>query len=331
MLELKQLSSDNFQHFLTLLMERGEAPEDYYRWKYLLQPSLGHPTGFIAYIDKKPAGCIGIINRTYHADDGNDYPATWFADWFVNDNVRGKGVGELLMKEVRKISSYNFGVPGPAKAQKVCKHAGYAEIQGFAQYTLYIKPFRCGYNRFAGSPGVKYLRGIKNVLFSAPVKLNLLMAQKFDGFTLGIPNEEQWSTRTNKLTERTYLKRTDDFLQWVTSMPVSVPTNRLWWSINSDELYSCGYLETDYWGLKRAVVIDLQAHQLEESIWNITITLSQAGADWVTFCYFDKSLSLKYWTKTSLPLHAATPTLTDRLHLTDLDKDSSWRSFLFAS
>ena len=56
MLEIKELSMQNFSHFLNLLLKRGEAPEDFYQWKYLHQPINNFPTGFIAYFDSVPLG-----------------------------------------------------------------------------------------------------------------------------------------------------------------------------------------------------------------------------------------------------------------------------------
>jgi GNAT superfamily N-acetyltransferase len=332
MLKLKPLEQSNFHHLVNLLMERGEAPEDYYRWKYLSQPSNGKPTGYVAYLNNALVGCIGIINRIYHAEDGKEYPATWFADWFVSDSARGKGIGEALMKEVFKNTPYNFGIPGPLKAQVVCKQAGYTSLPGLFHYSLYINSFRCGFKRFGGSFLVKFLRGSKSIFFSLPIMIKFLSIQKRkSSFTFGFPNEQQWEKQMVKLNSETpRLKRSIDFITWIGQMPISTNGKRSWWSIEYVDLFACGFIETDFWGLRRSIIFDIQSEKVEKSVWQIAAALSEQGVDWITFCYFDKSLSLKHWTKSALPLHVVAETSISKLHMADLDKDSSWRNFLFA-
>lgn len=330
MLEIVQLDENNFPHFIKLLHQRGEAPEDYYRWKYLEQPANSQPTGFIAYLEHEPVGCIGIINRTFCATDGKDYPATWFADWFVTKSVRGKGIGELLMSEVRKKASYNFGVPGPRQAQVVCKKSGYNEMPGFSQYSFYVNSFRCGYKRFAGSGLVKFLRGVRSGLFSLPAKLNF-HSKNFSELIIKLQNEESNTVDSSKgFVNNQCLKRNTEFMHWLKRMPVAEPAKRQWWCITMQTVYAFGYIETDFWGLRKAVILDIHATSISECIWNISYTLSKVGVDWILISYFMKSLTLKHWSKTAIPLYAATPKPLDGLHLTDLDKDSSWRNFLFA-
>lgn len=330
MVSLLKLNYSNFEDFLSLLRNRGEAPEDYYRWKYLEQPTYGHPSGFIAYIDNKSVGCIGIINRMYRGKDGKDRSATWFADWFVNDTARGQRIGEALMREVCKTSDFNFGIPGPVKAQHVCKQANYKPIEGFVEHTLYIKPFRCGYKRFAGSGLKKKLRGLKNVLFSLSSLLKLSLTKQKFSLKVGFPDTTQWVKRYGQVSEKISFARNDGFLNWFKNMPLAPGSDRLWWSVDHAEVFACGFIETDFWGLRKVVIVDLYSAEPEKSLWEIAATLSKENVDWISLCYFDKQLTLKYWSRMSLPLHYSITNSIADFHFTSVDKDSSWRSFLFA-
>src|SRR6266487_3327399 len=151
MLLIKELNEGNFVDFLELLKQRGEAPEDYYRWKYLTQVMDYYPTGFVAYIGNEPVGCIGNINRTYVDADGNEYPATMFADWYITELARGKGIGVSLMKQVAFLSPFGFGIPGPANAQVVAKKAGYIPQTGYYEVSIPCLPFKFGFRKYKGN------------------------------------------------------------------------------------------------------------------------------------------------------------------------------------
>jgi GNAT superfamily N-acetyltransferase len=167
MVEIKELSEQNFGHFLNLLLERGEAPEDYYKWKYLQQPNNFFPIGFIAYLDIVPVGCIGIINKVYMDENLIEHPATWFADWFVSENARGKGVGIALMRKVYELSKYAFGIPGPKNAQLVAKKAGYIPQERFLEVLLPCKSIKFGFFRYKDFIGKRIMRAIAlGVIFS---------------------------------------------------------------------------------------------------------------------------------------------------------------------
>lgn len=329
MLELQPLGNRNFPHFITLLKERGEAPEDYYRWKYLAQPVQNLPTGFIAYLQGNPVGCIGIINRIICTAEGNEYPATWFADWFVSDVARGKGIGEKLMQEVRKASPYNFGIPGPLKAQKVCSSAGYALMPGVQEeITIYIRPFKCGYLRGNGSQLKRLFRGLKNLLIFFPriFKIQLSSSARYSQNSFLDYNALAFYSLTS-VNSSNSLKRTKETLVWLSLMPVSVTAERKWWTIQGEEFYCWGFFEKDFWGLRKATIFEVVSRQkMDKLISVICKTLSRNGIDTLKFLSKADHISPNVY-KYRIPVFYAGPELSEEFVLSYLDKESAWREF----
>ena len=331
MLELKPLGIDNFQHFLSLLTERGEAPEDYYRWKYLDQPAYGCPTGFIAYVDNKPAGCIGIINRRYRANDGKDYPATWFADWFVSSSARGLGIGETLMQKVRSLAVYNFGSPGPVKAQQVCANAGYTSMRSnYEEVIVYLRPFRCGYLRGKGSLLQRFLRGVKSFMISSPAIIRLSWFESASFNKISGPDPDLLVP--GYLIDSDFsicLNRTHEFVSWLSQMPAKTSSGRYWWTIHEKDFFCWGFSETDFWGLQKTTVFEVVSNRnqrVEVSIFNKTLLRNKIDA----VKYISKSglnntiASYKY----PLSVFYNGPHLPIKFVISCLDKESSWRELL---
>lgn len=330
MVTLAKLTSANFKDFLNLLVERGEAPEDYYRWKYLDQPSNGKPTGFIAYLDDQPVGCIGIINRTYQAIDHQENSASWFADWFLTEKSRGKGIGKLLMENVRRSASYNFGIPGPTTAQRVCLSAGYKPMPQAYDTILYLQPFRCGYYRGNGSYLKRYLRGLKNVLTSLPVTF------KFGFKEPAIFNRHE-RFNYNKIIEASQisgevsqsLQRNEAFVNWISSMPISENSKRFWWTIRGSDFFCWGFSEKDFWGLNKAQIFEIiSVRNKEDYISIICKTLVEQSMDFIKYvsesCNHHSNAIYQY----PLPIYYCGPELPNKFYLSSLDKESSWREFI---
>jgi hypothetical protein len=329
MLEIIQLDKKNFNDFRTLLLQRGEAPEDYYRWKYLMQPFNDRPTGLIAYLDGKPVGCIGIINRIYCTAEGKEYPATWFADWFVNDLARGKGIGEMLMQEVRKASSYNFGIPGPLKAQQVCSSAGYSLMPGVQEeVTIYIRPFKCGYFRGNGSQLKRLIRGLKNLLIFFPriLKIQLSSSARYSQNSF-LDYNALASYSLTSVNSSNSLKRTKETLVWLSLMPVGATSERKWWTIQGEQFYCWGFFEKDFWGLRKATIFEVVSRQkIDELISVICKTLSKNGIDMLKFLSSADHLRPNVY-KYRIPVFYAGSKLPEEFVLSFLDKESVWREF----
>lgn len=125
MIEIKEINSNNFEDFYNLLAHRGAASKSFYEWKYLENPVQKFPFGFIAYDGNKPCGCMGCISRIFIDSDGNQQYATWFADWYVLPEHRGKGIGIQMQKKIFNLSDFAFGITNPKPAQLIAAKAGY--------------------------------------------------------------------------------------------------------------------------------------------------------------------------------------------------------------
>lgn len=333
MLVVKRLDKKNFQHFLTLLEERGEAPVDYYEWKYLKQPYSNCVKGFVAYNDNNPIGCIGVINRVYQSADGNTQPITWFADWYVNKQGRGLGVGLELMKAVRSETSLGFGIPGPQLAQIVCQKAGYMTFSGFYEGTVYLRPFICGYKRGGGSIGKRIVRGFWSALKSIPTQIDIVRHNS-KRFQRGFPSHDQITHFQSKfISEKGCLIRDELMMQWMKIIPTSVESNRFWWSIEEEKFYSWGYVERDFWGLNRVHIMDVFSHDFKPEFYTIIgATLLRQGADMMKFITCSTSTLQKYVAFEKLPLHVSgEASAINGIYLAGLDKESSWREFVMYS
>lgn len=287
--EILPLTNENFNDFLSLLRQRGEAPEDYYIWKYLKQPYSFFPVGFIAYIEDSPVGCIGIINKIYIDQDGQPHPATWFADWFLTKQSRGKGVGKKLMECVRNVAPYNFGIPGPSLAQKVCLGAGYKYVPGFSDSLFYLRPFICGFNRGKGSRLKKIFRGIKYFIIS--FSSTLIFFFKESAYFSKYEDPKKLTNDILKfcsITLNTFLS-TEDFISWICAMPAKANSKRYWWIINGNGYYCWGFTENDFWGLKKAQILDfVSTKNIEDYFCEICKTLKKQRIDSVRFVIRDK-------------------------------------------
>lgn len=328
MLELKPLDDHNFHHFISLLKERGEAPEDYYRWKYLDQPAHGHPTGFIAYLDSEPIGCIGIINRSYCSEEGKELPVTWFADWFLTKRSRGKGVGKLLMENVRMVAPYNFGIPGPVLAQKVCSSAGYKPMSGIVEAIYYLRPFTCGYYRGNGSYLKRLLRGLK--YFATTFFWTLILAFKKPATFSKSEHRINDIVEISKLysTALPTLQRNEEFINWISLMPTNPKSKRYWWTIYGNGFVCWGFTEKDFWGLTKAQIFDVVSiNNTKDNISEVCKTLKLKGIDLVKCIIHGQNAHVGTTEVHALPVYYCGRELPKMFYLAGLDKESSWREF----
>lgn len=333
MLEIKPLQESNFHAFIALLELRGEAPEDYYRWKYLDQPASGRPTGFMAYWNDKPAGCIGIINRIFRTADGIEEPATWFADWFVLEEARGYGIGVKLMSKINDQAKVNFGIPGPEQAQKTALKANYKYKKGFYDFTFYLKPYRCGYYRFNAGPVKRILRGIKAKLSYRKNSLPHPDPLLVHGWSIGFPSAMEWMNCSEAGSKGSgALVRDIEWIKWISEMPVSVNGKRQWWVIHTASVWACGFVEYDYWGLRKSRILDLfsldKKVSLNELLPCILTVLEKNGHDLASFAFMDNEFKGgAVSTKSILPLYENAEINTEFCYLSALDKESAWREF----
>jgi GNAT superfamily N-acetyltransferase len=245
MVVIKALDKDCFDDILALLLQRGEAPKDFYEWKYLRQEINFFPTGFIAYDGGKAVGCIGVINRVFIDKNGVNQPATWFADWYVSDEARGKGIGLALMKKVHDLSSFSFGIPGPKAAQIIAQKASYLLQENFKEIIIPCQPFFYGFRLYKEGLAKRVLRGVFHKLqmlgYSKASVQEIVNIDEsfFDGLTF----------------EKTGLKKDGVFLKWIYKMPLKKEGDRKWHQIITAVGWLIFFVEKDHRGLTRARVV----------------------------------------------------------------------------
>lgn len=328
MIEVHPLSKNNFNDFILLLQQRGEAPSEYYEWKYLQQPYDFFPTGFIAYDSKKPVGCIGNINRIFVDRSGNEHKATWFADWFVSKAFRGRGIGELLMKSIYDLSDYGCGIPGPAKAQKTAQQAGYLPISLLSEKIFVLNPFTYGYkiksNNFFFiklSYGIylwvrlatfkKTLGGNFNLIFSKPESPEFQVA--YNHFLKEVP----------------HFKRDVKFLNWITGIPFS-KGNSTWWYVNNLNLFTFGTVETQTNGLRVAKIFECFSNSSQVDVLGSVLgVLYNCGIDVVKLVGSKITNEEQNATRLNLPFHVSNLKYYHGAYLSILDKESSWINLQF--
>ncbi len=280
--ELRPLVSGNFCHFIDLLSKRGEVPANYYQWKYLEQPSFGKPTGFIAYLGVEPVGCIGIINRIYLTDDGQQTFATWFADWFVYDGVRGMGVGEKLLRKVAEVSNYSFGIPGPTKAQRLASRVGYQPSE-FDDFYFFLRPFRYARLKFKRD---SYLKAIaRTLIFHFKASQWSLIGRQGEQVAYKVLTRDQFRFALgNAETPRvTGFLLNKEFVEWFGGIPDLPNGKKMFWSFGMGDARSVfGFKEVDNYGLVRATILYLSGETLDKETFRcLNRELKKDGIDYL--------------------------------------------------
>lgn len=319
MIEIKELSEQNFSHFLNLLSERGEAPKDFYQWKYLHQPYTFFPTGFIAYLDNVPVGCIGIINKIYVDENLVEHPATWFADWFVNDKARGKGIGLALMKKVYELSAYAFGIPGPEAAQIIAQKAGYIKQKNFTEIIIPTKPFLYGFKKYQSGFVKSILRAIKTTIQSGYI----FHDKSFE--TLELTSAENLSFTKTK---NSFLQ-TQEHFDWLMKMPVKEKNQRKWYKVSDKNSWMIIFVEDDSNNNKRArVIYDYNIEKIDriKFIKKTRKRLAQMGVLYLQAYLFSgtKPLIVSYYLK---PISQSASFHILNFTIAIIDMESRWRDF----
>ena len=320
MIEIKELSEQNFSHFLNLLLERGEAPEDFYKWKYLEQPYIFFPTGFVAYLDHVPVGCIGIINKIYVDENLVEHPATWFADWFVNDKARGKGIGLALMKKVYALSAYAFGIPGPETAQIIAQKAGYIKQKNYAEIIIPTKPFLYGFKKYKSGFVKSILRAIKTTIQSGFI----LPYKSFE--ILELTSAEKLSFTTTK---NSFLQTPKHF-DWLMKMPVKENNQRKWYKILDNNNFAIIFVDYDNRNLLRAKNVYFESYCSENSL-KFLLSLRKSLSK-MNIVYLQSYLHLNF--KTNSILSEKVPQYSSNLYNNNFmvniaDKESSFINLKF--
>jgi hypothetical protein len=225
MIEYQTINRENFSDFLFLIRKRGGAEEAFYQWKYFDSPIQIFPWGFLAYHDGFPCGCIGCLSKIFIDDQGDHQPATWFADWYVDPEYRGRQIGLTLQKKVFELSLFAFGITNPVPAQKVAEKAGY-RIFPNCIISKGILRLRINQNNGILNKGKQYIKDIINLWSVRPIKgLNVTVAEVNSGVRIS----EAFSQKIMGI-----FYKDASYYDWLMKMPGS--NRRTWYlcSIESD-------------------------------------------------------------------------------------------------
>lgn len=321
MIQIVELSFQNFVDFHQLLLQRGEAPYEYYKWKYLDQPCAKFPPGFIAYQDGVSVGCIGLINRVYVDEKGERHNATWFADWFVSSNSRGTGIGLALMRKVEELTSFSFGIPGPRAAQIIAEKAGYSLKDSFYEIRMVARPWNYGF----------YLRndGFYKRIFRA-VKYKLIQPKLTGINSFHVSKFNVNNIKVSK-TALDGLLKDKDYFNWLVKMPTSLSSKREYWILDIEDTQIIFFTEYDLTQLKRARILDVISNTTKLRnlyfILNWAKPFSKLGVD-----YYQVYMHLPETPKVHRHFFKAeaqysTFLLSKNFQLSIADKESRWRDF----
>ena len=331
-IEISELTSQNFPDFIKLLGERGYIPADFYDWKYMDRANKGIASGYVAYKDHQPVGCIGIINKIFVDRSGTATAATWFADWYVSTTSRGTGAGKALMNKVADTAPTGLGIPGPLQAQAVASKAGYKPLHGFIEVQIPLRPWRVGHKRYSGTLIRRLARGLREVKNTHGVIKRVAFNSTL---TFGFPPIEQWLNAEKKgLQNRPHFQRSNSLLEWLQKMPVDDSTSRRWWHVDSNEMFAAGFIEKDTWGLQRCKVMELISFENKEAdaFKSFLSLLHTSDTDLVVLLLHQNlvaDIAIPQRWQLPVPLHITATAYENPGYLSLLDKESSWRELTF--
>lgn len=320
MIKIIELSKDNFDDFHQLLLQRGEAPRNYYCWKYLEQINNKFPTGFLAYLNDEPVGCIGNINRIYIDEFGVEHPTTWFADWFVNNGARGRGVGLALMKEIYGLSAYAFGIPGPQKAQEIATKSGYNQQYYFYEFVIPCSPFLYGFRLYKSGVIKNFLRGVRHLLKSGILSLSMdIHIEEITDFSV-----------IDNVPMKNRLKVDNIYFNWLNKMPTKMESKRKWYKVSNSGNWVILFVENDNLNKKRGRLLIDNFIDNEKRISFLKLSrkkLSQMGVTFIQlYTHSDLCFSINKSYIKSIPQFSSFK-ITEDFSISFADVESRWCDF----
>lgn len=327
MIRLESINQDNFNEFLSLLKNRGEAPYEFYKWKYIDNIKDNFEVGFLAKKNDSFIGCIGLVNYRLCFSEYS-CNVSWFADWFVLNEFRKFGIGKKLMEKVSQYSEIGFGLPGPFKAQIISEKVGYKKLHYFYELQLPINPTNVAMKKFSSYPR-KFFKFIQlNYQFFKYIKFNSKSCYEISNLDINL-----WSKLSrDKLKNKNYFERSIDRLFHFIKMPSDPDKNRSYWCFSDNCYYIVGFTETDFWGLKIAKILDLfcSENEYENIFLKLVISLKNDRVDIIKIILSAekiKILNLSNNWFNLIPIHQISNNNQNINYLSYLDVESSWRAF----
>lgn len=203
-IEIVPLDTSNIKYMEDLLVERNGTLREYTNWKYC-KIYNDRFKGLIAFKGNEPIGCFGSIPKTLIIK-GRKLDCGWFADWYVKPAYREIGLGKNLLKTLLNYEDVIFGIPGPKKAQKICKEQDYKEINFQSKQRIVNRK-------------VSYY--LKKKTFLNAVKSKIKQKLKFSKPNLvNKLDSDRFSKVENKNLSKAYFLFDDNYEEWLLKQPI---------------------------------------------------------------------------------------------------------------
>jgi hypothetical protein len=326
MIEILDLNENLLNDFLDLLNCRGGGNSEIERMVYSQPKYYG---GFIAYVDKIPAGCIGFVKRDLNRAEINKI--SWFNDWYVKDGFQGLSIGKQLIQKVANYTGASCGIISPLGSRQIGLKSGFQINTMILECRFPISPMKIGYNLYFQNN--KYQdslikRVVRTVVYKLISGYNLAQVQKskFTNGPIQIILKELKSTSNLLITDPDFFKFTIEILKYQKN-------NKLdFWTIQNTDFWSCGFVFTKKNGLRESVVLYVSNLNNEKaySIYsNIISSIKEnTDANQVNIILNQNlvnkfNLNNKFISSLAFFTFQMPPLAESFIH--HLDKDSSWR------
>jgi hypothetical protein len=326
MVEVFELNENLLNDFIDLLNCRGGGNSEI---EWMVYRKAKYYGGFIAYVDKVPAGCIGFVKRELNLAGINNI--TWFNDWYVKDSYRGLNIGKLLIQKVANYTGGSCGIILPLASRQIGLKSGFQIDKMIFECRFPLRPMKIGYNFYYRNNN--YLdsilkRIVRTVIFKLLSRYSLAPVQK-SKFTFG-----PIQIVLNKLKNTSnFLLSDHDFFKFILDVLETQKNNKLdFWSIQHSDFWSCGFGFTHKNGIRESVVLytsninNQNAYQIYSNI--IASIKENTNAHQVNLLLnqdLAKKFNLNKKFIKNLAFFTFQMSTSSESIIHHLDKDSSWR------
>jgi hypothetical protein len=326
MVEIFELNENLLDDFIELLNCRGGGNPEIERMVYSQPKFYG---GFVAYVDKVPAGCIGFVKRDLNIVGINNI--SWFNDWYVKDGFRGLNLGKFLIQKVANYTGCSCGIISPLTSRQIGLKSGFQINSMILECRFPLSPIKIGYNMYFQNN--KYQdsilkRVVRTVVFKILSGFNLAPVQKsnFIRGPIQIIIEELKSASNVLIADL-------EFFKFILEVLETQKNNKLnFWTIQHSDFWSCGFIFTHKNGIRECVVLyvsnlnNQNAYAIYSNI--ISSIKENTDADQVNILLnqnLAKKFNLNKKFIKNLAFFTFQMTTTSDSFVHHLDKDSSWR------
>jgi hypothetical protein len=326
MIEIVELNESLLDDFIELLKCRGGGNSEIEKMVY---GESKYYSGFIAYVDKVPAGCIGFVKRNLNLDELINI--TWFNDWFVKDCFRGLNIGKLLIQKVANYTGTSCGMISPKTSRLIGQKAGFDNDSFVFECRFPLNPIQIGYKKYFYDS--KYhdsiiKRFVRTFIFKITSSYRLDFLQKCNYTSGPIKIKDEAIESRFDL-----LKQKPEFLKFVLGILEAQKNNKLeYWTIHQDNFWSCGFQFTTKNGICESLVLyvsNLNSHNAYSIYSNIIACVKENTKSDQINILLNGDLKNKFKINNLFYNKLAfftfqMPAPPDKF-IQHIDKDSSWR------